>query len=257
MKLRQYQREWRGVEFQSLPIPLGRETPADSRFYEAFYAALAKSKPDENSSWHEDKRALGIWIERVILRRRAAPRIISIGAGEAIAERVWLEKNYDVILNECQEHTLRKVKTDFPGVQILIAEAYDLAVAEKCDIATLLTVDYALTDDQLSRTFAAARAGLTQNGEIVNYSANVLTLLRFVKEMIKRYLLLRHEGAGYVMWGWMRSPGAAVGLARKAGLSVKEQWVLKGNIFKLRPKILWLLPPFAAEEMIIVFGKNA
>lgn len=254
MKIVQYSHTWRGVDFSELGLALTPRSVADGSFYEAFYRTLAQRQQDPQSPWHNNKRAFGAWLEEEILRSRPDSRILSVGVGEAIVERVWLAHGYDVTLNECQPHTLADAITEFPDVKTIIGDCYALDLAERYDVAMLPTVDYALDDGQLVETFRRVGAALAPGGLLLNYTVNVLTWKQMTKEVIKR-LIMRPLPRGSIRWGWMRSPGAVIRLAEAAGLEIRAQYLGHGTTLELRPGWLWRLPPLTHQIALMVFAR--
>lgn len=251
MKIVQHAHTWRGIDFADLGLALTPQAAADSSFYEAFYRALAQHPQDPKSPWHASKRDFGSWFEKQILSARTKGRILSVGAGEAISERVWLSHGYDVTLNECQPHTLADAVAEFPQVKTLIGDAYALELAERYDMAVLLTVDYALSDEQLEETFRRVGASLTPDGKLFNYTVNMLTWKQMAKEMIK-HLIRRPLPRGSIRWGWMRSPDAIIKLAEAAGLELDFQYFGSGSDLAPRPRWAWRMPP--AMHKIVLMG---
>ncbi len=255
MKVKHYLGEWRGIVFRDLPIDLAGYAVADSTFYNAFYSALAKKAGDAEQNWRTTKIEMGTWVEKTVLRRHVAPRVISIGAGQALAESVWLRKGYDVTLNECQELTLKPVKEEFSGAKIIVGEAFELTFSEKFDVATMFALDYALSDDALLRTFRNIAPALTERGELVNNTVDTLTVLQLAKEFVKRVVRKKYDKTSYVIWGWRRTPGLIMRLAKKAGLELHEQWIVKHNAFSLRPRALWRFPTLCHANMVMIFRR--
>lgn len=254
MKISQFQHEWRGIQFRDLNIALPPGAPADKVFYDAFYKALAELSADQDSPWHLGKRALGEWIADHILRPLGRPKILSVGVGEALPELVWLRRGYDVTLNECQDNTLAAARAEFPDAPVLIGDAHSLKLTDTYQIATLLTVDYALSDQQLTEAFANLARSLSATGILVNYSVNILTWERLAKEVVKA-LMGRRRKPGSILWGWSRTPAAIAKLAKAAGLELKAQYAGRGRSFVARRRMLWPLPPLRNSLALMIFSK--
>jgi hypothetical protein len=254
VKLPQFERSWHGIKFADLPVKVPASEPADDRFYQAFYAALRGRPVDSN--WLKEKQEFGRWLETELLRKFATPRILSVAAGLAVAEQEWLAQGYDVALNECQSESLTTVRSKFPSAPLLIGNAHEIEIRDHFDIITVLTVDYALDNDDLLKMFKRLGECLNSRGVIVNQTVNVLTVRRFFTEFVKRWLLRRYNEPGWIRWGWNRSPDSIIALARKAGLEVKTQYIRKENGFRLRPRLLWHVPPLRKPEIAMIFCKR-
>lgn len=254
MKIVQYQRTWRGIDFDSLGLQITADKTADSAFYEAFYRTLGQRPQDPQSEWHRSKRRLAVWLQQQILHSRPRGRILSVGAGEAIGERIWLAQGYDVTLNECQPHTLAAAVSEFPGVKTLIADACKLTLTESYDIAILITVDYALSDRQLEDTFRQLGCALAPNGILLNHTVNTLTFKQLAKEIIK-WLIRRPRPRGSIRWGWMRSPGAIIKLAKAAGLEIQAQFAGDDKLVP-RARWAWHLMPLTRQTVLMEFRRS-
>lgn len=255
MKLRHFVHAWRGVQFSELNISLATGAAADRGFYEAFYRALATKKGGQDVTWHAKKRKLGERIASDILAKLDGSRILSVGAGEAISETVWLQRGYAVSLNECQDSSLARVKAEFPDAPIIISDIANLRPEGEFDAISLLTVDYALDDKQLADAFTRLAGALPPSGILINYTANVLTIEQIAKEAIKK-MLRRRLPKGSVFWGWYRSPALLRRIAKISGLELTAQYLVKENCFSSRPRWFWPFMPLRNMEIVMTFSKR-
>src|SRR5258706_7217779 len=118
MKIRIYERSWLGIDFNTLPVQVGRGCPADEAFYKAFYSTLKEMPADPG--WVESKHRLSDWVERSLLRRYHGPRMLAIATGLAVVEQQWLAHGYDVTLNDCSAESLQPARAKFPDVKLLV-----------------------------------------------------------------------------------------------------------------------------------------
>ncbi len=254
--MREYQREWRGVAFRDLPQGATSGSGADHEFYQSYYSALASKAAKPDPSWLASKIRMGEWVEQTILRRHRAPRVISIGAGEAFGERIWLRLGYDVTLNECQQITLEAAKAEFPEVRTVIGDASRLELEGKFDVITMFAIDYAFLDSLLKSIFQNLSSSLTGKGELLNNTVNALTIVQLLKEMVKLIVRKSYDAPGYVVWGWRRTPGAVIRLAAEAGLELHEQWVVTEGRFVQRHPLLWRWPTWRHPNIVMIFRKH-
>lgn len=267
MKLRHFERSWHGIEFKSLGARYSEDQPADDSFYAAFYAALDYNATyDEEwtsdiEDWKVSKTRLGIWVkdrflETLALKGKHRPRILSLGVGEAIIERGWLELGFDVTLNEIQNHSLKGIKKKYSDLEIIIGKIYDLSIPGKYDVVCMFAVDYALNNDNLQKTFSKVNSLLAEDGIFLNQTVNLLSFRQVVVSTIRRYFLRTYQSPDYVFWGWWRSPGLISKLARKAGLETSQQFVSDGQGYSERRQFLRRFPTLRANDMVTVFSKS-
>jgi SAM-dependent methyltransferase len=249
MEMRMFQRTWHSINLLEFPAAAQcRNTPAGPEFYAQFYQALEAGKGKVDSGWAEAKRNLGKTIEAEFLLpwtelHGRKPRILSLGAGKALSEQVWLENSYDVTLQECQSASLKGVSEKFPKARILIEDVCNLKVDEKYDVIAMLALDCALNRQDLIRLLAKAKSWLSPDGVIVFHSVNTLSLRQLAAEIVKK-ITARHIRVPHIFWGWWRSLGEYCHLAKQAGLSAKEvycfgdsqsrskQLVLRSGVFQ-------------------------
>lgn len=263
MKLEHYENHWRGIRFRDISSFSGdRNAIAGPQFYSDFYTLLAsKADTEENQNWIRGKKHFSKEVlEKVINPWKdqygRSPKILSVGVGEGIIEEEWLKLNLDVTLQECQEFSLQAFKNRYPYAKMVIGDIRDLNFSDTYDLICLLTVDYCLTDHELLEVFQKMRMLLSDQGRLINYTANSISYRRWMIWSIKRYCLRTYHDGTYMKWGWYRSPGLINAIARLAQWKLDNQFYSKAGKYYKRLKMLSDFLPFTSESLLSIYQKN-
>jgi hypothetical protein len=262
MEMRMFQRSWHGIDLTSLPAAAAaQDKPASAEFYAQFYEALASGRGRIEPQWIEAKRRLGEAIETDLISpwksgHNRTPRILALGAGNAIVEGVWRERDNDVTFHDCQEDSLAAVRARFPEAPRLIGDLQQIAPAEKYDLITAITIDYVMTAAELVAFLGRIRNWLAADGRVILYCASVLSFRQMAVETVKS-LLGRYRVGQYVFWGYWRTPSEFLRAARRAGLRAGTLFQLSASAGRpsLRPATFLerTFPPLRDPNLVITF----
>ncbi len=233
MNLKMFQREWHGIDLREIRAGRGRrdELPT-SDFYREFYERLAREKATIDGNWAAAKREMGAMSRKAFLEPWEAkhgrkPSILALGAGFGYIEMDWLERGYDVTLQECQSASIDGVLERFPGTKVLIGDAQTMAIEGKYDIVTLFGLDCTLRPDECVDLLKTSKRCLSPEGVILLYSVNTLSLRQLAAEVVKT-IIGHHQRNGYIFWGVWRSVGEYVAMGREAGTPVQTCYLMDG-----------------------------
>ena len=258
MEVRMFQKMWHGIDLTSLPAAFSDPNkPVSAEFYEQFYAALEAGQGKVEEHWSEAKRNLGAVIEDGIIsewqkEHGRAPRILALGVGTAIAERVWYERGHQVTFHECQADSLEEVLRVCPGADHLIGSFEDLKPDGQYDLITMLTIDYVMNRREFTEFLVRVAGWLTNEGQLIIYCASTLSVRQFVAETVKR-LLGRYRKNRQVFWGYWRSPHEFFRVANAAGLRVVDVFRF-GNPLKKAGWFTRKLPPLRDTNLIVTMS---
>jgi len=224
MKLRAYHHSWQQVDLTTLPAPAN--APAGPELYRQFYIELEQGRGAPDQHWRTTKRTLGEGIAHHVFEQWESrfgrkPRILALAVGLGVAEGVWLEREYDVTLHDCQETSLRTLRERFPQVPVIIADLRTIEIPAKFDIIIILASEYMLSSRELASFLRVAKSSLAEDGRLVLHSVSILSMVRLAKECVKRFM--RHREAR-VFWGWLRTPSELARSAADAGLRVESAY---------------------------------
>jgi hypothetical protein len=100
-----------------------------------------------------------------------------------------------------------------------------LPFGKKYDLAYLVAVEYALSDEELLALFKSLRACLREDGRLLLISASIEAKraggLDYVKDGAKWLLHLVHFRDLGQFWGWLRRPEEIVDLLQESGFFTK------------------------------------
>lgn len=224
MEMRMYLREAFGVRFADLPSTagLGNEAISAEFYGQLFHAKKALDSPD--TEWRDNKRQLGEDIARKYLmpwRERAnrTPRILATGAGEAVAEGVWIDLGMDVTIHDGTTENVPVLKQRYPTAKFLIEDMATMRPNSRYDIVSMLANDFVLGRNQLRDFVRRISESLVPGGLLICSCPNILSLRRIGIELLRRSLGYYRKG-GWVFWGWWRTPSEFVRVGAENGLEL-------------------------------------
>ena len=258
MQLRSYHRSWQQVDLTGLAN--AADVPAGPELYRQFYMELERGHGGPNRHWMSTKRTLGEQVARRVFEPWARhmgrqPRILALAVGLGAAESVWLERGYDVTMHDCQETSLHSLLERFPGTPVLLGDLRNIALPAGFDIVVMLASEYMLSREELARLAEAVKASLAPDGCFILHSVCVLSMLRLVKQCLKR--IARRNDTG-VFWGWMRTPAELAHNTMVAGLAVETAYrvVVNGShtVLKERSRLMRTQPTLHDESVLLVLA---
>lgn len=260
-----YIRYWLDVDLTELPAARNQHGKlAGPDVYAQFYEALAAGMGKVDPQWVHTKRSEGRAIAQSILepwRRRhgRSPRILSLGAGMGIAESLWLEGGLNVVLQDCQERSLRDIAAKFPNARTLIGDVREIAIAGRYDIVSMLALEYVMSRADLKLLFRKIAGCLAGEGLLLLQSVSTLSVRQWLAEMVKANSG-RHENR--LLWGWWRTPAEYLRIARGTGLALAAGYSFSessGRKVVLQPRSSFSCrwPPVRSNNTLMIFRSSS
>ncbi|MBI4596981.1 MAG: class I SAM-dependent methyltransferase [Candidatus Omnitrophica bacterium] len=258
-----YQREWQGIAFKELP-GVDWSACAARGFYAAFYEQLLSRSFQPAPEWVESKRRIGAWLASTIRARAArgvAPRILSVGAGLGIVERVLDEARYHVDVLECEPHSLKHLQSHLPGAGVILGDARHIPCRTgSYDAVYMSNVDYCFDRSGYTQVWREMGRILRPGGLAVCVSSSNLSVRAVARGIRRRWLRRSVRGPSHLVWGYRRTVGEHVRAGRQAALVCDAVYVFdhEFNPRAIRPaasvRLGW--PTWADAEIAVVCVKR-
>jgi SAM-dependent methyltransferase len=261
MKIPFYQSQWFNVDLVSLAKTLGHSVSdvADARIYREVYKRLLNEGTQVPSiEWIAKKHKLSDWLEDYFRDKKLEKSsILSIGCGLGVVEQPLIEKKFLVDLHECQNVSVRYLKKNYPKEykKTKLILSYDLkSIRDKSyDTVMAITSTYGLDDETLKSFFENIARVIKKDGTFLFYET-VLNFLDFKNKLRKIVFNEKSEG---LLWGWKRSRGEFIKIAKKFGFRVESYYCFdnENNIVNYKNSLSRYVCPNLSWEMI-VFKSN-
>ena len=245
MELRMFLREAYGVPVTEIAASCADpQKPVGAEFYSQLFSKLKEIPRDP--AWIEAKRDFARFVDARFFQswqqsHAQAPRLLTVGSGEAVAERVWADKGYPITFHDGHDACFPEIQNAYPNAKFLVSGLEELAPTDTFDFITILASDYVLPRIALVELFRRLGRSLSGNGRIFIFCPNLLSLRRLTIESL-RQIVRAHRRNGYVFWGWWRSPGEFSRVAQAAGLVLKDTlrpspsgWIPAGLLWRFIP----------------------
>jgi len=152
--------------------------------------------------------------------------ILSLAAGTGIVEKEWLEKGYNVDLQECQEESLMPLKELYPDLNIFICDVRNLPLDNKYDLIFISALEYVLSRKDYFELLGGLLKILCNNGIVFIVCVTNLTFIGIIKGIIKKLLIKPKRG---IHCGWKRTIGEHIAVGQRANLNVSAIYSFVGG----------------------------
>jgi hypothetical protein len=234
-----FQKEWFGINFSDIGVPLSMRNVAGVDFYSAFYREFYtcyhgyKELPE---NWRSFKDELVRHIGGLVCDNY---RILSIGCGVGYVESelCGLNKSLDIVAIEPGIDTTRWVDERVKVLHGLFPEALENKYnSSQFDLVYASGIDYVF-DNESYEDFL---------NSLVDYGVHdfLMTeifiakhdLLSLLKEMIKNILSFLGVRKGYQFWGYLREVDEHIEYLKKAGFSEFETGIYDHGAYWIRAR---------------------
>lgn len=244
-----YDTIWQEIPFSSFS-KLSYFKLADSEFYEKFYNAFFKkytSYEELSESWRKKKELQGAHIIEFIRKEALHSNILSIGCGMGYLEYKIIQSDLGSKINlYCQETS----ETSFKFLKKYISQSNcfcgfipqcipdDL----KFNLIYLLTVDYALSNRQLTDMLSSLKGYLANDESSILISSLTIEEYKnispycYIKNQYNKlkdlFYHMKNESEKQ-FWGWFRTIDELIKICIKSGLLIKEYGSFANDIHNL------------------------
>jgi SAM-dependent methyltransferase len=262
MELLFCEKEWHNILLNNIADRKSRDKIADVTFYKKFYEAFDNNGGSLSPEWLTQKANVSEWIERTFLQLPAGAKkdsfkILSLGVGLGIIEEPWIRNGFQVHLQECQESSLKKLRSKFPTVPIYIGDARSvIAPAGTFSLIIFSALDYVFDQKCYGDLLKEVHRLLSPGGKAVCVCASNLPLRAMVFNLKK--LTSYKTEKNPVAWGYRRTIGEHIRLGKKTGLTAQKVYIFDNHfhLIKVRhSKLLLGLPTLKSVFIAVEWSK--
>ena len=232
MEILIYEKSWLNIPLPNVCHQPARNLP-DASFYDKFYKTFWETGADFDRGWYEYKIAISDWIHQNILLPRQnlnqkQSTILSLGAGTGLIEREWLEKKYDVHLQECQSASLDLFKKNFPNIKTYIGDARSIDCENNAyDIIVFIALDYVFDRFGYKKLLTETNRILSPGGIAICYCMSNISPKMILSFLWRTIFKKKQQG---ILWGYARSLAEHVKIGRQVGLVPQSIYLLQRQI---------------------------
>jgi 2-polyprenyl-3-methyl-5-hydroxy-6-metoxy-1,4-benzoquinol methylase len=229
-----YETEWQGISLLDLAakknIRVGEAAAED--FYADFYRILGESDWKIDNKWIDMKKNIGKWLKSIVDKRTYEQhhemKILSIGSGLGIVEEELIKENYDIELQECQEESLKflKSKKIYPKKEWVCQSLVELP-SNHYDMLFCNLVVYSLSDNEYNSLIVDCNRILKINGQLIIIDVPT-TFIWYVLDPIRK-LKHRVDNKAHLLWGVARSTDMHKKIVERKGFKLHDIITFNGE----------------------------
>ena len=265
MELLFCEKEWHNILLQNVDRRKPNSEVADADFYNKFYEVFDDNGGSLSPDWLNRKTNISQWLEKTFLQLPAGIhkdsfKILSLGVGLGIIEEPWIQKGFQVHLQECQEVSLKRLRSKFQTVPIYIGDARSInAPAGQYSLVVFSALDYVFDRKGYQELLTEIQRLLSPEGKAVCLCVSNLSFKRMIFSLIKK--LISHSNKEIVVpWGYRRTVGEHIRLSKKAGLTAEKVYLFDNCFHPVgvrRSRLFLNLPTLKNVSIAIEWSKTS
>jgi SAM-dependent methyltransferase len=255
--------EWHNILLQTVDRRQHSSEIADADFYKTFYETFDDNGGSLSPEWLDRKTNISQWIEKTFLQLPAGMnkdsfKILSLGVGLGIIEEPWIRKGFQVHLQECQEVSLKRLRSKFQTVPIHIGDARSVnAPGGQYSLVIFSALDYVFDRKGYRELLQEVRRLLNPEGKAVCVCVSNLGFKAMIFSLIKKLISHRNKES-VIPWGYHRTVGEHIRSGKKAGLTAEKVYIFDNHLHPIgvrRSRVFMSLPTLKSVSIAIEWSK--